>query len=200
MGASLIFQNFSEKNYELIPITSFQLKDDSIQVNKVVDETLTEPMVYAIAQLSGKEQIKSQEVQEKLLISRTFWLGTNRYGRDMFSRLFNRHARNFSCWIYSRDLFLLVYCLEQLADIFGLSPINLSHGLSMLFGLFQHCCWSLRSPLYWAKALANFYCGGAHHVGWYSALNTWTSDVAKGNGIYTSSPQKLWAFHRCELS
>lgn len=77
----------TEKNYELIPITSYQVRKDSIQVNRVLDETTSEPMVYAISQLSGKEQIKSQEVQEKLLISRTFWLGTDRYGRDMFSRL-----------------------------------------------------------------------------------------------------------------
>lgn len=77
----------TEKNYELIPISSFQFTQDSIHVNHIIDETMSEPLTFAIKKLSAQETFSPQDLQEKLITSRTFWLGTDRYGRDLFSRL-----------------------------------------------------------------------------------------------------------------
>ena len=62
--------------YEFVPITSWQQKGDSIQVQKFIDEGLTEPMQF------HKNQLAAQPV-----VTKKFLLGTDKYGRDILSRL-----------------------------------------------------------------------------------------------------------------
>ena len=61
---------------EYIPITSWQQKGDSVYADKYVDEGVTERLVYATASL-----------ESPFAQTRTFWLGTDKYGRDILSRL-----------------------------------------------------------------------------------------------------------------
>ncbi|MBM3431596.1 MAG: ABC transporter permease [Bacteroidetes bacterium] len=62
--------------YEYIPISEHSISGDSIWVQKRIDESLSEPMVVAKSTCAPKP-IQTQ----------TFWLGTDKYGRDILSRI-----------------------------------------------------------------------------------------------------------------
>ena len=62
--------------YNYLPITAYEKNQDSIIVQKFIDEGLTERQAYAIAQL-----------QDKPVVTKKFLLGTDKYGRDILSRL-----------------------------------------------------------------------------------------------------------------
>jgi ABC-type dipeptide/oligopeptide/nickel transport system permease subunit len=62
--------------YEYIPVSSWQAAGDSLHVNKYVDEGLTEPRTYA------RSSLAAEPVQQHV-----FRLGTDKYGRDILSRL-----------------------------------------------------------------------------------------------------------------
>jgi ABC-type dipeptide/oligopeptide/nickel transport system permease subunit len=60
--------------YDYIPILSFNKKNDSIEVLKYVDEGVTEKIIYPV------DEIKD-------VVDQTFYLGTDKFGRDIASRL-----------------------------------------------------------------------------------------------------------------
>jgi ABC-type dipeptide/oligopeptide/nickel transport system permease subunit len=62
--------------YEFIPITSYKESGDNIQVEKFIDEELTESRGYAKSQLAPDP-----------VVDKKFLLGTDKYGRDILSRL-----------------------------------------------------------------------------------------------------------------
>jgi peptide/nickel transport system permease protein len=62
-----------EDRYDHIPIQGYRSKGDSIRVEKYVDEGVTESRTYPLA---GTR-----------IETRRFWLGTDKYGRDILSRL-----------------------------------------------------------------------------------------------------------------
>lgn len=64
-----------EDRFDLIPIRSWKQQGDSMIVQQYLDEDLEERRAYF---LNGS----SQQVVEK-----TFWLGTDKFGRDILSRL-----------------------------------------------------------------------------------------------------------------
>jgi peptide/nickel transport system permease protein len=66
-----------EDKYYYVPITSSQTAQDSIIVQKFIDEGLTERQSYAYSQTDFREPV----------IVKRFWLGTDTYGRDILSRL-----------------------------------------------------------------------------------------------------------------
>lgn len=61
---------------ELVPITSYQQTSDSIIAQKYIDEGVSERIAYAKSALA-----------EKPVIAKTFYVGTDKYGRDILSRL-----------------------------------------------------------------------------------------------------------------
>ena len=63
-------------HYTYIPITSYSMHGDSIIVEKYVDEGVTERQSFAKAGLAPVP-----------VESKRFWLGTDKYGRDILSRL-----------------------------------------------------------------------------------------------------------------
>ncbi|MFM2139700.1 MAG: hypothetical protein RJA57_2007 [Bacteroidota bacterium] len=65
-----------EDAYTYVPITSYAVQGDSIQVATYIDEGLTEPQTHALADLAP-EPIESKR----------FLLGTDKFGRDMLSRI-----------------------------------------------------------------------------------------------------------------
>ena len=70
--------NGREDVFDYIPINSYVVKGDSLIVQKFVDEDLEERRSYGPNYLaSNTYHIKTQ----------TFWLGTDKYGRDILSRL-----------------------------------------------------------------------------------------------------------------
>ncbi len=68
--------NGKEDSYTLIPITSHQIKGDSIVFQKFVDDGITERVSLKIL---GKDFYK--------ITSQKFYLGTDKFGRDILSRL-----------------------------------------------------------------------------------------------------------------
>jgi oligopeptide transport system permease protein len=62
--------------YDFIPVTTYLQKGDSIYARKFIDEGVTEQIVY-----------HKNAVGEKPVVSRRFLLGTDKYGRDILSRL-----------------------------------------------------------------------------------------------------------------
>ncbi len=62
--------------YEYIPVMATSTKGDSIVVNKYIDEGVTENIAYHKSALS-----------EHPVITKRFYLGTDKFGRDILSRL-----------------------------------------------------------------------------------------------------------------
>jgi len=67
----------AEDKYLYVPINSYIESRDSVSVEKFIDEGLQEKQVYAKNELANKNFIESK----------TFWLGTDTFGRDILSRL-----------------------------------------------------------------------------------------------------------------
>ena len=66
-----------EDRYQYIPITSYKQKADSLEVEKFVDDGVTEPLSFS---LNGKQAAD-------VITTKTFRLGTDKFGRDILSRL-----------------------------------------------------------------------------------------------------------------
>src|SRR5258705_11723554 len=67
----------SEDKYLFIPINNFTEGKDSVIVEKYIDEGVKERQAYPKTFLPEKNYI----------VSKTFWLGTDKFGRDILSRL-----------------------------------------------------------------------------------------------------------------
>lgn len=65
-----------EDPYTLVPINRYQDLGDSVMVEKYIDEGIQEKQVYPKTML-----------EEKFITQKTFWLGTDKFGRDILSRL-----------------------------------------------------------------------------------------------------------------
>jgi len=68
-----------EDEYNYIPIDSYQQQGDSLIVQKFIDEGISERQSYPVSALSGPPQ--------KVITTRSSLLGTDKYGRDILSRL-----------------------------------------------------------------------------------------------------------------
>lgn len=62
--------------YDYIPITSWKQTTDSFIVQKFIDEGVNEPMAFS-----------KNQVADKPISIKKFYLGTDKYGRDILSRL-----------------------------------------------------------------------------------------------------------------
>jgi ABC-type dipeptide/oligopeptide/nickel transport system permease subunit len=68
--------NGKESNYNCLPITHHKHSGDSLIVQKFVDEGITERQSYHVSQLATNP-----------VIHRKYFLGTDKFGRDILSRL-----------------------------------------------------------------------------------------------------------------
>lgn len=66
-----------EDRYQYIPITSYKQTGNRYDVEKFVDDAVTEPMVFTF----------NRKKSENRVITKTFRLGTDKFGRDILSRL-----------------------------------------------------------------------------------------------------------------
>jgi ABC-type dipeptide/oligopeptide/nickel transport system permease subunit len=65
-----------EDGFDYVPVTRSSVSGDSLIAEKYIDEGVEERRAWALAQLAP-QPVKTQ----------TFWLGTDKYGRDILSRL-----------------------------------------------------------------------------------------------------------------
>lgn len=73
-----------EDAFDYVPINSYSAKQDSLIVEKLVDEGVEERRAYPLRLL----QINSAPMVNPYgVVRKTFWLGTDKYGRDILSRL-----------------------------------------------------------------------------------------------------------------
>jgi len=65
-----------KETVELVPITTWRQTTDSVFAQKFIDVGFTEPIAYALTALD-----------EKPVVTKRFFVGTDKYGRDILSRL-----------------------------------------------------------------------------------------------------------------
>ncbi|MBI2731186.1 MAG: ABC transporter permease [Sphingobacteriales bacterium] len=66
-----------------IPVNSYSINNDSVTIEKYVDEGVREIQHYPVRQF-GKDSLL---LANDIIIKKTFWLGTDKFGRDILSRL-----------------------------------------------------------------------------------------------------------------
>jgi len=71
-------------NYRFVPISGYTIKNDSLLINKFIDEDTTVAQYYSINQLTNNQP---QKLLAENIISKKYWLGTDKFGRDILSRL-----------------------------------------------------------------------------------------------------------------
>ena len=68
-----------EDSYNLIPIHSYEVHEDSLRIEKYIDEGIYDTLLFPLSLFD--------KPIEKNIIQKTSWLGTDKYGRDILSRL-----------------------------------------------------------------------------------------------------------------
>ncbi|NBG65293.1 ABC transporter permease [Acidiluteibacter ferrifornacis] len=84
-----------EKTSQSFPIYRYELLTDSILVERYTGDDVNngELLVYAYNDLVSSNQLElhpsnlREQIKKELISNTTFWLGTDRYGRDVLSRL-----------------------------------------------------------------------------------------------------------------
>lgn len=78
------------KNFEPIPVLDYKLQGDSVAFTEYRGRSFNaEPRKWALADLGGKPMatISQKDFESEFVTTRKFWLGTDKFGRDILSRL-----------------------------------------------------------------------------------------------------------------
>lgn len=75
--------NGKKPAFAYIPITSWEFKGDSIQVQKYIDEDTTIRQAYLVKSIPGDRN----NADRITVIKKKFWFGTDAFGRDILSRI-----------------------------------------------------------------------------------------------------------------
>ncbi len=77
------FVSGKKTHYQLVPIKGYRINGDSLLVNKFIDDDTAVVQYYSINQLTNNNPSAIQ----KNIIAKKYWLGTDKFGRDILSRL-----------------------------------------------------------------------------------------------------------------
>lgn len=78
------------KNYEPIPLASYTLEEDSLRFSEYRGRSFkAEVRILAYSDILGSHASTGDKktLVQKLIVKRKFWLGTDKFGRDILSRL-----------------------------------------------------------------------------------------------------------------
>ena len=77
-----------QEEYSWMPIYGYAFSDDTLTVERYTGDTPNDGEVVEFSLLKSPFEGKSvDEIENHLIESRTFWLGTDRFGRDLLSRM-----------------------------------------------------------------------------------------------------------------
>jgi peptide/nickel transport system permease protein len=83
--------NGTPSEYEAVPFNRYYFKGETIVLLHYIDDNMQDTIVYNVANLMNNEVLHFDDWQKYLVrhqvITKTFYLGTDRYGRDILSRL-----------------------------------------------------------------------------------------------------------------
>ena len=77
------FFSGKKNNFQLVPIKGYHIIGDSLLVNKFIDDDTTVVQYYSINQLTNNNPSAIQNN----ISTKKYWLGTDKFGRDILSRL-----------------------------------------------------------------------------------------------------------------
>jgi ABC-type dipeptide/oligopeptide/nickel transport system permease subunit len=77
------FINGKKNNFQLVPIKGYRVKYDSLLINKFIDDDTSVVQYYSINKLTSNNPANIQQN----IITKKYWLGTDKFGRDILSRL-----------------------------------------------------------------------------------------------------------------
>ena len=104
-----------EHNYQLIPFLSYKIEDNYITIKEFTKDSLTEAF-YSEIPLKDIYQYS----ENKFIEQKTFWLGSDKFGRDILSRLIIGSRVSISVGLISVLISLLIgMSLGAIAGFFG---------------------------------------------------------------------------------
>ena len=71
-------------DYRYVPISKYSIAGDTLQVNKYVDEDTSVIQYYSINKLTN---LQPKKIMGQNITIKKYWLGTDKFGRDILSRL-----------------------------------------------------------------------------------------------------------------
>lgn len=77
----------SPSNFTAIPINGYWQDGTDMVVRHYVDDDMEDSLRYPLTLLAGNAPGRFQDIEAQQITTKTFWLGTDRYGRDILSRL-----------------------------------------------------------------------------------------------------------------
>jgi peptide/nickel transport system permease protein len=77
------FFSGKKNNFQFVPIKGYRVKGDSLLINKFIDDDTSVVQFYSINQLTNNNPAGIQNN----IITKKYWLGTDKFGRDILSRL-----------------------------------------------------------------------------------------------------------------
>ena len=73
-----------QKNYRYIPINGYNIKGDSLLIYKYIDDDTSVIQYYSVNAITLNHP---EVLASKNIITKKYWLGTDKFGRDILSRL-----------------------------------------------------------------------------------------------------------------
>lgn len=77
-----------EEAFQYIPINSYSITKDSIYLEHYIDEGISDTIMYSVSDVLKNLNVTNDfNIEEQLIFTQHYILGSDRYGRDVWSRL-----------------------------------------------------------------------------------------------------------------